>query len=133
MNNHLFYNTLRDNFGFEPTEKQLIFFKNMSQFLSNPFNNEIFLLKGYAGTGKTSVVNALVKSLPIINYKIVLLAPTGRAAKVLSQYTQNNAFTIHKKIYFTDANSGKFTQTLQQNKHNNNNCNQETYYKITTK
>ncbi|MFY7811148.1 MAG: ATP-dependent DNA helicase [Flavobacterium sp.] len=119
MNNQLFYNALRENFPFQPTEKQLIFFKNINQFLLNTYNNEIFLLKGYAGTGKTSVVNALVKSLPLINFKIILLAPTGRAAKVLSQYTQNNAFTIHKKIYFTDTISGKFNQSLQQNKHIN--------------
>jgi ATP-dependent exoDNAse (exonuclease V) alpha subunit len=119
MDISLFYNILRDNFGYDPTEKQLIFFKNISKFILNKYNNEIFLLKGYAGTGKTSVVNALVQSIPSIHYKIVLLAPTGRAAKVLAQYSDTNAFTIHKKIYFSDSSSGNFSQTLQQNKHTN--------------
>lgn len=119
MDKLLFYNTLQNNFGFEPTEKQNVFFKNFSDFILNPYPSQIFLLKGYAGTGKTSVVNAIVKSINSINYKIVLLAPTGRAAKVLSQYTNLNAFTIHKKIYFSDQNSGNFNLTLQQNKHTN--------------
>jgi ATP-dependent exoDNAse (exonuclease V) alpha subunit len=119
MDKLLFYNTLQNNFGFEPTEKQNVFFKNFSDFILNPYPSQIFLLKGYAGTGKTSVVNAIVKSINSINYKIVLLAPTGRAAKVLSQYTNLNAFTIHKKIYFSDQNAGNFNLTLQQNKHTN--------------
>lgn len=119
MDNLLFYKHLQDNFGFEPTEKQRLFFKNLSNFILNPINNEIFLLKGYAGTGKTTAVNAIVKSLPAINFKIVLLAPTGRAAKVLSKYTHTLALTIHKKIYFSDQKAGNFNTTLQQNKHIN--------------
>lgn len=57
------------------------------------------VLKGYAGTGKTSIVATLVKILPLFNYKFVLLAPTGRAAKIISQYAKRTAFTIHKRIY----------------------------------
>ena len=67
------------------------------------------ILQGYAGTGKTSVMSALVKTLPLFNYKYLLLAPTGRAAKVLSSYTQKSAFTIHKIIYkqVADPKSGQ--------------------------
>jgi len=62
------------------------------------------ILQGYAGTGKTSVVSALVKTLPLFNFKYLLLAPTGRAAKVISSYTKCAAFTIHKIIYKQVAN-----------------------------
>ena len=67
------------------------------------------ILQGYAGTGKTSVMSALVKTLPLFNYKYLLLAPTGRAAKVLSSYTKKSAFTIHKIIYkqVADPKSGQ--------------------------
>lgn len=59
----------------------------------------MFVLKGYAGTGKTSLVAAIVNTLLSFEYKVVLLAPTGRAAKVFSAYAGHSAFTIHKKIY----------------------------------
>ena len=67
------------------------------------------ILQGYAGTGKTSIVSALVKTLPLFNYKYLLLAPTGRAAKVISAYTEKSAFTIHKIIYkqVADPQSGQ--------------------------
>ena len=78
------------------------------------------ILQGYAGTGKTSVVSALVKTLPLFNYKFLLLAPTGRAAKVLSAYTEKGAFTIHKIIYkqVADPKSGqlKFRRVKNYNK-----------------
>lgn len=78
------------------------------------------ILQGYAGTGKTSVVSALVKTLPLFNYKYLLLAPTGRAAKVLSAYTKKGAFTIHKIIYkqVADPKSGqlKFRRVKNYNK-----------------
>ena len=78
------------------------------------------ILQGYAGTGKTSVVSALVKTLPLFNYKFLLLAPTGRAAKVLSAYTRKGAFTIHKIIYkqVADPKSGqlKFRRVKNYNK-----------------
>ena len=80
----------------------------------------IFLLKGYAGTGKTSMVSALVKTLDVFKIPTVLLAPTGRAAKVLSTYTGKSAFTIHKKIYRQKSSSdgtGNFVidRNLQKN------------------
>ena len=71
----------------------------MSEFLLTPHNEAVFLLRGYAGTGKTSLVGALVRTLDKLQQKVVLLAPTGRAAKVFSVYAGHPAFTIHKKIY----------------------------------
>ncbi|WP_139363535.1 ATP-dependent RecD-like DNA helicase, partial [Flavobacterium sp. LM5] len=80
----------------------------------------IFVLKGYAGTGKTTVISTLVNSLASINKKAVLLAPTGRAAKVIANYSEKPAFTIHKKIYFPKKSSGGGVSfTLQPNKHKN--------------
>jgi exodeoxyribonuclease-5 len=70
---------------------------------------DTLLIKGYAGTGKTSIVSVLVKALPLFNFKFMLLAPTGRAAKVLSTYSGRKAFTIHKIIYklVHDKNTGE--------------------------
>ena len=83
-------------------------------------NNTIFVLKGYAGTGKTTVISTIVNNLIEINKKYVLLAPTGRAAKVIANYSNKPAFTIHKKIYFPKKSSGGGVPfTLQPNKHKN--------------
>ena len=71
----------------------------LEKFLSSVTEDECFILKGYAGTGKTTLISALVKVLPKMKLKSVLLAPTGRAAKVISNYSGRKAFTIHKKIY----------------------------------
>lgn len=71
----------------------------LEKFLSSVNEDECFILKGYAGTGKTTLISALVKVLPKMKLKSVLLAPTGRAAKVISNYSGKKAFTIHKKIY----------------------------------
>jgi ATP-dependent exoDNAse (exonuclease V) alpha subunit len=77
-------------------------------------------LKGYAGTGKTTVISTIVNNLIEINKKYVLLAPTGRAAKVIANYSNKPAFTIHKKIYFPKkASGGGVSFTLQPNKHKN--------------
>jgi ATP-dependent exoDNAse (exonuclease V) alpha subunit len=77
-------------------------------------------LKGYAGTGKTTVISTIVNNLIDINKKYVLLAPTGRAAKVIANYSNKPAFTIHKKIYFPKkASGGGVSFTLQPNKHKN--------------
>lgn len=115
-----FYSTLLKNFPFRPTAKQDIFFQQISEFVTNYNNDEIFVLKGYAGTGKTTVISAIVNNLISINKKYVLLAPTGRAAKVIANYSQKPAFTIHKKIYFPKKSSGGGVAfTMQQNKHKN--------------
>lgn len=84
---------------FEPTEQQAALLDELGRFIMGAEEEKIFLLKGYAGTGKTSVVSALVRALNGIKLKTVLLAPTGRAAKVISGYSGFPAFTIHKKIY----------------------------------
>jgi exodeoxyribonuclease-5 len=93
------YSKLLSNLEFEPTAGQSHLLKLLSEFLLNPSPDHVFLIKGYAGTGKTTIVNALVHTLSEIKQKSVLLAPTGRAAKVLSGYSHNQAYTIHKKIY----------------------------------
>ena len=87
-----------------PTDDQKSLISQLSDFISGfkdaiENQDKVFLVKGYAGTGKTSVISALVKSLPALRLKSVLLAPTGRAAKVLSVYSGKPASTIHKKIY----------------------------------
>lgn len=86
-------------FPHEPTGQQLELFNHLDKFLRGDNGHECFILKGYAGTGKTTVVGGLVKALKYYNYKAVLLAPTGRAAKVITNYSGRQAFTIHKRIY----------------------------------
>jgi ATP-dependent exoDNAse (exonuclease V) alpha subunit len=86
-------------FPHEPTPQQLELFGRLHTFLTSEDGDECFILKGYAGTGKTTILGALVKALPQYNLKSVLLAPTGRAAKVITNYSGRKAFTIHKRIY----------------------------------
>jgi ATP-dependent exoDNAse (exonuclease V) alpha subunit len=120
MNSSLFYSLLQKKFPFQPTFKQDIFFQKIAIFLTEVDNNTIFVLKGYAGTGKTTVISTIVNSLLDINKKYVLLAPTGRAAKVIANYSNKPAFTIHKKIYFPKKSSGGGVSfVLQPNKHKN--------------
>lgn len=120
MNSSLFYSLLQKQFPFQPTVKQDIFFQMISVFLTNSNDDEIFVLKGYAGTGKTTVISTIVNNLISINKKYVLLAPTGRAAKVIANYSNKPAQTIHKKIYFPKKNSGGGVSfTKQPNKHKN--------------
>ncbi len=94
----LFSDIVKHKFPHTPTKGQLQFFKRMDQFLETE-GNAFFLLRGYAGTGKTSIITALVNTLPSFNYKFVLIAPTGRAAKVMTYYSKRSAFTVHKIIY----------------------------------
>lgn len=82
-----------------PTLQQKEAFKELAVFLTSSEHTAIFILKGYAGTGKTTLISTLVRVLPALNMRSILLAPTGRAAKVISTYTEKAAFTIHKKIY----------------------------------
>jgi ATP-dependent exoDNAse (exonuclease V) alpha subunit len=115
-----FYSILFKNFPFNPTIKQDAFFQKIAVFITNVNNDSIFVLKGYAGTGKTTVISTIVNHLIDINKKYVLLAPTGRAAKVIANYSNKPAFTIHKKIYFPKKLSGGGVAfTMQQNKHKN--------------
>ena len=91
---------LRRSFPFQPTKGQANFFVKMDDFFRKPSEDKpVFILKGYAGTGKTSLLSAVVKILPHLDLRALLLAPTGRAAKVMSTYSGRSAFTIHKIIY----------------------------------
>jgi len=96
-------NRLKDiivsNIGFKPTPGQEEAANLLSQFVTQPNSSQCFLLKGYAGTGKTSLIASFVKTLSTFKIPYVLLAPTGRAAKVLSSYCGFPAYTIHKWIY----------------------------------
>ena len=84
---------------FETTLGQKKIIEKLSEYLAGDDFSRIFVLNGYAGTGKTTLIAALVGALKDLNIKPILLAPTGRAAKVLAQYAQEKAFTIHKRIY----------------------------------
>ena len=120
MSSSLFYSILHKNFPYKTTLKQDVFFQKIALFVTSTVSNELFLLKGFAGTGKTTLISTLVNHLATVNKKYVLLAPTGRAAKVIANYSEKPAFTIHKKIYFPKKSSGGGVSfTLQQNKHKN--------------
>ncbi len=115
-----FYNTLKDKFPHNPTSIQELTLQKLADFVLSKEKETIFLLKGYAGTGKTTLVGALVGNLWTSNMKAVLMAPTGRAAKVMSNYSKTQAFTIHRKIYFPKKQSGGGVQfVLAPNKHRN--------------
>jgi len=91
---------LLHNFGFTPTIEQAEVVKLLAEFILSPSADSVFVLKGFAGTGKTSLVSALVKTMEQIKSdSTVLIAPTGRAAKVFSHYSDRQAYTIHKRIY----------------------------------
>lgn len=86
-------------FGHQPTLQQQEVFGMLGAFAISGDPDECFILKGYAGTGKTSIIAALVSAFPKLGLKTVLMAPTGRAAKVMSKYSGRKALTIHKRIY----------------------------------
>ena len=90
---------IRENFVHNPTKEQEKVISLLSDFVLSREQDEVFLLKGYAGTGKTSLLAALVRTMQQLGQRIMLLAPTGRAAKVLSSYAGAPAYTIHRKIY----------------------------------
>ena len=120
MSSQKLQDKLRLYFPFKPTSKQEQIITEISEFISTIGNRSIFILKGYAGTGKTTLISTLVKSLPVLGKHSVLMAPTGRAAKVLSKYSRKSASTIHKKIYWIKTNkSGNTFIKLKENTHNN--------------
>ena len=90
---------LTNNLGLKPTIGQRDLLEKISSFIADPGLEEVFVIKGYAGTGKTTIVNTLVRTLSKLGRHSILIAPTGRAAKVLTSYTGQAAYTIHKKIY----------------------------------
>ena len=101
-----FYKLLKDNFPHAPTPKQEVALQKLAHFVLSDKKHEVFLLKGFAGTGKTTIVGDIVSNLWKTTMKAVLLAPTGRAAKVMGNYSKSQAFTIHRKIYFPKKESG---------------------------
>ncbi|WP_341215117.1 ATP-binding domain-containing protein [uncultured Wocania sp.] len=120
MTSSEFYALIKQQFPFQPTLKQNIVLQQLSEFIFSKTPNALYLLKGYAGTGKTTIVGCMVTNLWKAKKSAVLMAPTGRAAKVISNYSGKEAFTIHKKIYFPKKDKGggvKFI--LQPNKHKN--------------
>lgn len=108
-----------ERLGFAPTIGQLEAINTLSEFTVQPTGNECMLLTGYAGTGKTSLIAAYVKALDKFGINYQLLAPTGRAAKVLAEYSGCNAYTIHKIIYRQQSSTdgfGRFTLNFNKSK-----------------
>lgn len=99
MINKYLASQIKTNFPFNPTSQQEKSLELISEFIISGNDRKVFLLCGYAGTGKTTLVSALVRTMEQLERKTVLLAPTGRAAKVFSTYSGKSAYTIHKWIY----------------------------------
>jgi len=112
-----FVNAVIASLPFDPNQQQSELIQKISNFLFNAQDNELFILKGYAGTGKTNLIAAVTKALPSIKLKSVLMAPTGRAAKVLSNSAGKVASTIHKKIFKKDMDEGQMRFSLSENNH----------------
>ena len=112
-----FQEHIQKEFPYPPTADQIEAIRRFSVFVEQGSSSSVFLLKGYAGTGKTTLIASWLKPLQRLGYKVVLMAPTGRAAKVMSSYAKAKANTIHKRIYFAQQNKqGTIKFTLQKNK-----------------
>jgi exodeoxyribonuclease V len=123
MRETILYDHLSKNLGNPPTDDQSDALKKIAGYICANTNDIIFLLTGYAGTGKTSLISSMVKTLDLLRMRSVLLAPTGRAAKVLASFAGKQAFTIHKKIYRQKSlKDGIGSFTLDRNLH------KETYF-----
>ncbi|NKI28343.1 AAA family ATPase [Arenibacter sp. 6A1] len=115
-----FFRILKEKFPHDPTMKQVVALQQLATFILSKEKDSVFMLKGFAGTGKTTIIGAVVTNLWKTTMKAVLMAPTGRAAKVMSNYSATQAFTIHRKIYFPKKQSGGGIQfVLAPNKHRN--------------
>lgn len=115
-----FYKLLLEDLGFDARPKQDLALQQLASFVTGASKNSLYLLKGYAGTGKTTIISSLIKNLWKLKKTPVLLAPTGRAAKVIANYSGQQANTIHRKIYFPKKTKGAGVQfVLQPNKHKN--------------
>ena len=120
MDRNTLFNILLNNFGFTPTEGQAKVLYHLSAFILTEKERPVYLLRGYAGTGKTTLVSTLVNTLPKIGMRYQLLAPTGRAAKVMSTYTGKPASTLHRKLYRFQVNAnGEFRMARAENKAKN--------------
>ena len=106
-------------FPFEPTSFQSLALITLEKFTYYNERKALFVLKGYAGTGKTTLISTYINWVPQVGLKTVLVAPTGRAAKVLSNYSNKSAFTIHKQIYYQAHQDGNIVFTVQKNKYTN--------------
>lgn len=98
LKNHIIA-ILKENLGYEPTRSQEALMDLLADFILRPDRKELLLVKGFAGTGKTTIISALVKTLKHFRLRSVLMAPTGRAAKVFASFAGETAYTVHKKIY----------------------------------
>ena len=115
-----FANRWQEAFPYPPTHGQMEAIGLIAEYVTQRGNDSMFLLKGYAGTGKTSLISSLVNILKHLRMRSVLLAPTGRAAKVISSYSGRRAYTIHRKLYMQSISSdGRVRFVLTENKHKN--------------
>ena len=103
-----FTERLAAQLGHAPTPGQVRAIDALDRLLATPKDRATLILKGYAGTGKTTLVGALVRALAVEERRVVLLAPTGRAAKVLSAYAGAPASTIHRRIYRMSGEEGGY-------------------------
>ena len=117
MNENSFLSALLAAFRYSPTPSQYSALQLITHFLLNRnLSENLFLLKGFAGTGKTSITKALIACLPLVQHQAVLLAPTGRAAKVMASVAKKQSFTIHKFIYYHKSNANDEAMRLRPNK-----------------
>ena len=116
MINRYLASQIKVNFPFEPTVEQENSIEKLAEFILSGDDRKVFLLCGYAGTGKTSLISALVRTMEQLERKTVLLAPTGRAAKVFSSYSGKSAHTIHKCIYRQKSIMDSSVFTLTENR-----------------
>ena len=115
-----FYQVLLLDFPFKPTNEQDRALESLADFIIDKNKDRLFILRGYAGTGKTTLTSTIVKSIWKLKMSCVLLAPTGRAAKVISNYSNKQAATIHREIYYPKSQGNGGVQfTLKQNKYRN--------------
>lgn len=112
MANNVLVTHIEQKFALKPTEEQHKTVSSFVEFLLSRERDSVFLLTGYAGTGKTTLVGAIVKSLQELKQRVVLMAPTGRAAKVFSLHANEPAFTIHRRIYRETAGVAFTPQTV---------------------
>lgn len=101
-------NNILSHLPFDPTDNQQELVEKLANLLTQPEQSDILIVNGYAGTGKTTIISAFIKYLSEIQNPFKLLAPTGRAAKVLTNYSGHNAYTIHKEIYRQAASNDDF-------------------------
>ncbi len=115
---NFFEEQLLGYFHLPPTSGQKALFRKWGHFMEDESERSVFILRGYAGTGKTSVLDAFIKAAPSLGFAVFLMAPTGRAAKVMNHYTGRYASTIHRKIYTQneDPGTGSLAFKLQKNK-----------------